>query len=71
MPLQQGVRLHNSKRLFPLLGCPGKQIQKDSIRSGTRWALYLPAKYDELLTQERIFCDELSLGTSKIGEHST
>jgi hypothetical protein len=47
-----------------------QQYQEESIGPGTRWALHLSAKDDQLLAKQRVFDDELGLGASEIGESS-
>jgi hypothetical protein len=49
---------------------PCKQQQEEPVGHGTRWALPLTAKHDQLLPEQPIFGDEFGLGASEVGESS-
>ena len=66
MPAEESVGLRNQERLLPMADSPCKHHQKDPIRPGIRWALDLAAEDDQLLTEERVFGDEFSLGAVQI-----
>lgn len=71
MPAEEGVGLDNHERLFPVAGSPCQDDQEQPIRLGRCWALHLTAENEQRLSKEHVFGDEISPGTSKIGEHST
>jgi hypothetical protein len=70
MPAEETSRLNNDEYLLPTANSACEQYQEESIGPGTRWAFHLSTEDDQLLAQQRIFCDEFGLGASKIGESS-
>ena len=70
MPGEDDLGLHKEKCLFPVTGGPRKRQQEEPADLDTRWALHLTAKDDQLLAEQRIFCDEFGLGASEVGECS-
>ena len=71
MPAKKGVGLYNQERLFPAAGSSCQEEQDHPIRPGISQPFHLTAEDGELLTEERIFGYQFSLGTGKIGEHAT
>jgi hypothetical protein len=67
MPAQQGVRLDDTERLFPVGDTAGQQEQPEAITPSELRAfdLALDAKRGELLAQQRILGDEFG---SAVGE---
>lgn len=55
LPAEEGIRLDNEDYPLPSLGCPREQDQQQTIRPGTRWALHLTAKDDQLLMRASRF----------------
>ena len=70
MPADEGSRLHNEKRLLPTVDSSCEYDQEHAIALGTRGALHLTAKHDELLTEQGVFSDEIRLGAGQIGKRS-
>src|SRR5579859_3904741 len=68
MPAQQGLWLHHQKDLLPGANQSGQQDEKNAIGPGDGWPFHLSLEYDELLSSEGIFCDELGLTFPKVGE---
>ena len=52
MPAEEGIGLNNEERLFPVPDGPRQHDQEESIGPGTRWALHLTAKDDQLLSEQ-------------------
>ena len=66
MPAEEGIRLNNEERLFPAAGSPCEQHQEDPIRLGTRWALHLTTKDDQLLPSNAFSAMSSDLVRAKI-----
>ena len=62
MPAEEGIGLHNEKRLFPVPDGSREYDQKQPIGPGTCWALHLTAEDDQLLAQQRVFGNEFCPG---------
>jgi hypothetical protein len=62
MPAQQRIGLDDEERLFPAMVNARKQDQEHPVRPGTRWALHLTVKDDQLLAKQRVFGEKFSPG---------
>jgi hypothetical protein len=66
VPTQESAGLDNVKRLRPCGVETGKQKHDHTIAALDPGSIYGPVKYDELLAQQRILCDELQPRPYKI-----
>jgi hypothetical protein len=68
MPAQQCLWLNDDKGLFPGPRHSCQQYQEHPIRFGTGRPFHLSPQYDQLLTQECVFCDKFGLATGLVGQ---
>ena len=68
MPAQQGVGLDNVQGLLPEAGAAGQQHQTKAVTVSQLGTFDLATEYNELLTEHRIFGDEVSLTAGDIGQ---
>jgi hypothetical protein len=58
-----GFRLHDVKCLLPETGQSGQPNQAHTVSLGQLWTFDLPIEHDQLLSQERILCDQILAAT--------
>jgi len=68
MPAQQGLRVDDEEGLPPQAHAAGQEHQECPVPRGAAWPLHTPAQNDDLLTQQRILCDEGGLATHEVGQ---
>ena len=66
MPAEGRIGLNKEERLFPTGSSSCEQHQEDPICPGTRCALHLTSKDDQLLSQHGVFGDEFWPGAGQI-----
>jgi hypothetical protein len=70
MPAKERLRLDEEEGLFPGPNHPGQEYQKKPVRLFVHWSLDLSAQDDELLPQQRVFCQQFGFPSGQIGERS-
>ena len=60
MPAEQSVWLDNVQGLLPELGAAGQEDQSNAIAIGELGPFYLTVEYNELLSQHRVFGNQVS-----------
>jgi len=58
--------LHNVKSLLPVFGAAGKQYKSKSVCLAKLRPFDLTLDHDQLLAQERIFCEKVCLASCQI-----
>ncbi len=66
MPAEQSVWLDNVQGLLPELCAAGQEDQSNAIAIGELGPFYLTVEYDELLSQHRVFSNQISAAAGHI-----
>lgn len=70
MPAEECVGLEDEERLFPVLDAAGEEDEPETIGLRKRGFFDLAVQDDELLTEQRIFSDELGFATRQVGSRA-
>ena len=68
MPAQERLGLDEMQGTFPKRGDPRQEDQIEPITDRQLRPLYLPSQDDQLLSQERVFGDQVRLAPSNVGQ---
>jgi len=64
------VFLNDEESLFPGPHYACQQDQEHAVRPGAGRSFHLSPQNNELLTQQGIFCDQVGLASSKVGQYA-
>jgi hypothetical protein len=64
VPAEQSVWLDNVQGLLPELGAAGQEDESNAVAIGKLRPFYLTIKYNELLSQHRVFSNQIGAAAS-------
>jgi hypothetical protein len=70
MPAQERVGFEDEEHISPILHATGEKDEPEAIGLRQRGLLDFTAKDDELLTEQRIFGDEIGFSACQVGGHA-